>query len=59
MIYLIFYHHINGIGLNIVHIGMPDFTPPSIDQVKEFIRLVHSAQQENKVGLCQNNLSLL
>ena len=35
----------------LIHIGMPDFTPPTISQVETFIDVVNQAQRDEKVGV--------
>lgn len=36
--------------IEVLHIGMPDFTPPSLQQVETFIEAVEKAKVDGKVN---------
>ena len=37
-------------GLVVVHIAMPDFTPPTIAQIDQFVQLVDDARSKHEVN---------
>ena len=38
------------VGLVVIHIAMPDFTPPTIAQIDQFVQLVDDARAKHEVN---------
>ena len=43
-------------GLVVVHIAMPDFTPPTIAQIDQFVQLVDDARAKHEVNIGQSHV---